>query len=92
MRFLHTGDWHVGKTLRGRSRLDEQQQVISEILDIAVRERADCLLMAGDLFDSVAPPADAERLVFDCFAEIVKRGIDTVLIGGNHDHPKKLAA
>ena len=92
MRFLHTGDWHVGKTLRGRSRLDEQQQVITEILDIALRERVDCLLMAGDLFDSVAPPADAERLVFDCFAEIVKRGIDTVLIGGNHDHPKKLAA
>ena len=92
MRFLHTGDWHVGKTLRGRSRLDEQHQVINEILDIAVRERVDCLLMAGDLFDSVAPPADAERLVFDCFAEIVKRGIDTVLIGGNHDHPKKLAA
>lgn len=92
MRFLHTGDWHVGKTLRGRSRLDEQQQVISEILDIAVRERVDCLLMAGDLFDSVAPPADAERLVFDCFAEIVKRGIDAVVIGGNHDHPKKLAA
>lgn len=92
MRFLHTGDWHVGKTLRGRSRLDEQQQVMTEILDLAVRERVDCLLMAGDLFDSVAPPADAERLVFDCFAEIVKRGIDTVLIGGNHDHPKKLAA
>ena len=92
MRFLHTGDWHVGKTLRGKSRLDEQQQVMTEILDIAVRERVDCLLMAGDLFDSVAPPADAERLVFDCFAEIVKRGIDAVVIGGNHDHPKKLAA
>ena len=92
MRFLHTGDWHVGKTLRGRSRLDEQQQVMTEILDIALRERVDCLLMAGDLFDSVAPPADAERLVFDCFAEIVKRGIDAVVIGGNHDHPKKLAA
>ncbi|HEY3742820.1 MAG TPA: exonuclease subunit SbcD [Bryobacteraceae bacterium] len=92
MRFLHTGDWHVGKTLRGRSRLDEQQQVITEILDVAVRERVDCLLMAGDVFDSVAPPADAERLVFDCFAEIVKRGLDAVVIGGNHDHPKKLAA
>jgi exonuclease SbcD len=92
MRFLHTGDWHVGKTLRGRSRLDEQQQVITEILDVAVRERVDCLLIAGDVFDSVAPPADAERLVFDCFAEIVGRGFDAVVIGGNHDHPKKLAA
>ena len=24
MKFLHTSDWHVGKTLKGRHRLDEQ--------------------------------------------------------------------
>jgi len=35
MRFLHTGDWHVGKTLRGRSRADEHRAVLTEIADIA---------------------------------------------------------
>lgn len=51
MRFLHTADWHVGKTLVGRSRLDEQEQVCAEIVDIAKRERVDCILLAGDVFD-----------------------------------------
>ena len=32
MRFLHTADWHVGKTLKGRSRLDEQEQVLTHLL------------------------------------------------------------
>ena len=27
MKLLHTSDWHVGKTLKGRSRLDEQKAV-----------------------------------------------------------------
>ena len=59
MRFLHTADWHVGKTLVGRSRLDEQEQVSAEIVDIAKHERIDCVLMAGDIFDSPAPTVDA---------------------------------
>ena len=87
MRFLHTGDWHVGKPLRGRSRLDEQEAVLAEILEIASRERIDCVLLAGDIFDSSSPPPDAERLVYNFFAELIGRGTEAVVIGGNHDHP-----
>jgi DNA repair protein SbcD/Mre11 len=32
VKFLHTSDWHVGKTLQGRSRLDEQEAVLTEIV------------------------------------------------------------
>ncbi|MDZ4800672.1 MAG: exonuclease SbcCD subunit D C-terminal domain-containing protein [Bryobacteraceae bacterium] len=92
MRFLHTADWHVGKTLFGRSRLAEQEQVLRELVEIAKRERVDCVLVAGDVYDSFTPPAEAERLVCDTLAEIAGAGIATVLIGGNHDHPKRLAA
>jgi exonuclease SbcD len=92
MRFLHTGDWHVGKTLFGRSRLNEQEQVLREIVDIARREQIDCVLVAGDVYDSFTPSAEAERLVCDTLAEIAGAGISTVVIGGNHDHPKRLAA
>ena len=78
--------------LRGRSRLEEHEAVHGEIIEIAVREHADCVLVTGDLFDSYAPSADAERLVYNFFAELVSRGISAVVIGGNHDHPKRLAA
>ncbi len=67
MRVLHTSDWHLGKTLRGRSRTDEFEKVLLEILDIAIRERADVVLVTGDIFDSVAPSAEAERLFYQGF-------------------------
>lgn len=92
MRFLHTADWHIGKTLFGRSRLDEQQQVTTEIVDIAKREKIDCVLLAGDVFESLAPTGDAERVVCDALAEFAGAGIATVVVGGNHDHPRRLAA
>jgi len=92
MRFLHTADWHAGKLLRGRSRLDELEAIGAELLDLAGRERVDCLLFSGDLFDSQAPAPDAERLVYHFFAELVSRQIHAVVIAGNHDHPKRLSA
>ncbi len=92
MRFLHTGDWHVGKTLRGRHREDECAAALAEVLDIARREQVDCLLVAGDVFDSAAPSAEAERLVYDFFRELWGALIPAVVIGGNHDHPRRLAA
>jgi len=92
MKFLHTGDWHVGKTLRGRHRDDEYAAALAEVLDIARREQVDCLLVAGDVFDSAAPSAEAERLVYEFFPELWSAGIPAVVIGGNHDHPRRLAA
>ena len=92
MRFLHTADWHAGKLLRGRPRIAELEAACAEILDIAVREKVDCLLFAGDLFDSHAPPPEAERLVYEVFAEVLRHRIAAVIIGGNHDHPTRLGA
>jgi exonuclease SbcD len=92
MRFLHTADWHVGKTLYGRSRLDEQEQVIAEILDITRRDSIDCVLLAGDIFESLAPTGDAERVVCDALAEFAGAGIAVIVVGGNHDHPRRLGA
>jgi exonuclease SbcD len=92
MRFLHTSDWHLGKTLKGRSRADEHEAALSEILDLIEREKIDCVLITGDIFDSQAPPPDAERLAFNFFSKLRRLNVEAVVIGGNHDHPKRLAA
>lgn len=92
MRFLHTADWHIGKGLFGRSRLDEQEKVTAEILDIARRSHVDCVLLAGDVFENLAPAAEAERLVCDALAEFAAARIAVIVVGGNHDHPRRLAA
>jgi exonuclease SbcD len=92
VRFLHTADWHVGKPLRGRSRMDEYARALGQVAGIAVDRKVDAVLIAGDVFDSPAPPPDAEKLVFDFLARLVSERIACVLIAGNHDHPKKLGA
>ncbi len=92
MRFLHTADWHIGKTLRGRSRNEEFAAALDQVASIAREAKLDAVLVAGDIFDSPAPPPEAERLVYDFLARLMAEGIPAVLIAGNHDHPKKLAA
>jgi exonuclease SbcD len=63
MRFLHTSDWHIGRTIRGQSRRAEQEAALQQVLDHAREHKVDCLLVSGDVFDSSAPPPHAERPV-----------------------------
>jgi exonuclease SbcD len=92
VRFLHTADWHVGKPLRGRSRMDEYARALEQVAGIAVDRKVDAVLVAGDVFDSPAPPPEAEKLVYDFLARLLPERIACVVIAGNHDHPKKLGA
>ncbi|HVO09637.1 MAG TPA: exonuclease SbcCD subunit D [Vicinamibacteria bacterium] len=92
MRFLHTADWHVGKTLRGRSRLDEQAEALEEVARVVTEAKVDAVLVAGDVFDSPAPPPEAEKLVYDFLARLLASRTACVIIAGNHDHPRKLGA
>jgi exonuclease SbcD len=92
MRLLHTADWHIGKALRGHSRMDEHEQALAEVLDIARRENVDALLVAGDIFDTQTPNSEAERVVYRFFAELAGLKIRAIVVAGNHDHPYRFAA
>lgn len=93
MRILHTADWHFGKTLDGRDRIAEQQRVIREMAEICRAEAIDVVLMAGDVFQTVNPSAQAEQLYYEALASLSdggKRGL--IVIAGNHDNPERIAA
>lgn len=92
MRFLHTSDWHVGKTLKGRSRLDEQEAVLREIVAVARDREVDAVLVAGDLYDSAAPVPQAQRIVVKALADLARSGITVVAVAGNHDNAAALDA
>ena len=92
MRILHTSDWHVGRTIRGRSRAEEHVAVLREIADVAAREQVDVVIVAGDLFDTAAPPAEAEVIVYRALLELTRTGAQVVAVAGNHDNPSRLAA
>lgn len=93
MRILHTSDWHLGRQLEGRSRLPEQEQFIDELTAIVRAEGVDLILVAGDIFDTYTPAAEAEALFFDALERLAEGGKRAVaVIAGNHDSPDRLQA
>ncbi len=46
MKFLHTSDWHVGRTLNGWSLLEEQEWAFQQIVDLAISEKVDGVVIA----------------------------------------------
>jgi DNA repair protein SbcD/Mre11 len=93
MRILHTADWHVGKTVRGRSRADEHTAVLAEIAAVADTEDVDLVLVVGDVFDTAAPAPESERIVYRALLDLSAGGRrPVVVVAGNHDNPRRLSA
>lgn len=90
MKFLHTADWHVGKTLRGRSRSDEHARVLGELVDLAQAEDVDAVIVAGDVFDSAVPTPPSQALVMNTLLALRDGGRQVVVLAGNHDDPRLL--
>lgn len=86
MKLLHTSDWHVGKVLKGQSRLEEQIGVLADIVKIAEAERPDLVIVAGDIYDTAAPTADTTKVVVRALTALRRHAGAVVVIAGNHDH------
>ena len=85
MRLLHTGDWHVGRTIRGRSRMPEFRDVLHEVVGVAGDEGVDAVLVAGDVYEHRSASPEADDAVFETLVQLREGGIPVVLIPGNHD-------
>src|SRR5690242_10172551 len=92
MRILHTSDWHIGKVLKGQSRVDDQVKALASVVEVARAERPDLVIVAGDLYDTASPTADATRIVTRALSALRSTGADVVAIGGNHDNGPALDA
>ncbi|MCS6965351.1 MAG: exonuclease subunit SbcD [Candidatus Kapabacteria bacterium] len=93
LRLLHTADWHLGKRIGRFERLDEQRHALEVLLHHAENERVDAVLIAGDVFESANPNAEAQGLFYDILHELARGGERPVLvIAGNHDSPERLEA
>lgn len=93
MRILHTGDWHLGKNLEGKSRMDEQEEFLKDFVKIVEKNNIDLVIIAGDIYDSSNPPARAEKMFYNTLKKLSKNGERlTLVIAGNHDNPERLSA
>ncbi len=91
MRFIHTGDWHLGRLFHEKHLTEDQRFALEGLVRLAVAKEADAVVVAGDVFDRGVPPVEAVDLLDDVLGELVlERRIPVVLIAGNHDSAARL--
>ena len=82
MRFLHTADWHLGRTMRGKSRAPEFEAVLAELVEIARAERVDVVLVCGDIWDTPSPSPESDRLLYETLRALIGLHVQVVLVAG----------
>ncbi|HST49717.1 exonuclease SbcCD subunit D [Jatrophihabitans sp.] len=93
MRFLHTSDWHLGRTLHGVDLLDAQRNVLDQICRLVAEPPdgvpVDAVLIAGDVYDRAVPPVEAVTLFESTLAQLVAHAT-VIVTAGNHDSAIRL--
>jgi DNA repair protein SbcD/Mre11 len=90
MKYVHTADLHIGKMVNEFSMLKDQEYVLKEILDIIEEEKAQGIIIAGDIYDRSIPPSDAVTVLDSFLTELARRNIKVMAISGNHDSPERI--
>src|SRR3954471_10462597 len=90
LRLLHTADVHLGARHadlgeQAAAQRERQFAAFTATIDLALRERVDVVLIAGDLFDSNTQPRRSVERVAAQLERLVAARIRTVIIPGTHD-------
>lgn len=90
MKFLHLGDLHLGKRVHGFSMLNDQKFALKQIVRMAVANRVDAVVIAGDIYDKTIPSGEAVGLFDSFFTKLCQAGICVLAVSGNHDSGERL--
>ena len=98
MKFIHFADAHLDSPFLGLSFLPSESfkqiqnapmQSLTKIVDLALKEKVDLVLIAGDTFDSFKPTPSAQIFFAHEIERLVNAQIQVIMIFGNHDHMSK---
>lgn len=90
-KFVHAADIHLDTPFRRhdaalRQRLQQAgREAFSALIDLTLEERADALLIAGDLFDNEWLTIATEHVLTRELARLTDAGVTVVYATGNHD-------
>ncbi|MEU0951400.1 exonuclease SbcCD subunit D [Streptomyces niveus] len=90
MRFLHTSDWHLGRSFHRVGLLDAQAAFVDHLVATALAHEVDAVLVAGDVYDRAVPPLSAVELFDRALHRLAEARVPTVMISGNHDSARRL--
>lgn len=91
MKFLHLSDLHIGKRVNEFSMLEDQEYILTKIINIIDDEKPDAVVLAGDVYDKSVPSAEAVQLFDDFLCRLAKRKLQVFVISGNHDSAERMA-
>lgn len=91
MKFLHIADLHIGKIVNDFSMLEDQRFILEQLIGMAKANRADAVVIAGDIYDRSIPPGEAVVLFDSFLTELSDAGIRVIMISGNHDSPERIS-
>ncbi len=92
MKFIHTSDWHLGRTFHNVSLIDDQRYILRQLIEyISDSPDIDAVLIAGDIYDRSVPPTVAIELLNQVVDTLCRQlGKPVILIPGNHDSAVRL--
>ena len=86
MKILHTSDWHLGQYFMMKTREAEHLAFLNWLVDLIKEQQIDALIVAGDIFDSSAPPSYARKLYSDFIVKLQATSCQQlIIVSGNHD-------
>lgn len=92
MKILHTSDWHLGRNFGSVSLHDVQAEFCDWVLQTAIDNGVELLVVAGDLYDRSIPPQESVALWRQTLIAFHQAGITVVAIAGNHDGADRVSA
>lgn len=94
MKIIHTADWHLGQTFFGYERGREHKVFLDWLCGVIKERKADLLLIAGDIFDTPNPSAEAQRMFYTFLTRLTSEnsGLQVIITAGNHDSAARLEA
>lgn len=90
MKFLHLADLHIGKKLNEYPLYEDQRYVLKQAINLAKEEDVDAIVIAGDIYDSSAPTAEAMDFYDEMLMNFFALGKPILMISGNHDSAERL--
>ena len=92
MKILHTSDLHIGKYIGTYDLKEDTEYVLNQVVDTAIRERVEVVLISGDVFDRPSPSEEAIKMYVSFLKELLDKNIKVIAISGNHDSGIRLSA
>ena len=91
MKFVHISDLHLGKRVNEFSMIEDQEYILTKIINVIDEYKPDAIIIAGDVYDKSVPSAEAVELFDDFLVRLSKRDLKVFVISGNHDSAERIA-